>query len=280
MKNSFRSETDSMGEMRVPSHAYYGAQTARAVENFPVSGLRFSRQFIRALGLIKKHAAVANAALDLLPQKIAKAIQQAAQEVAEGKLDEHFVVDIFQTGSGTSTNMNANEVIANRATELLGGKLGDKLVHPNDHVNCGQSSNDVIPSAIHLAALEGIEFQLYPALNELREALATKVAEFDDVIKIGRTHLQDATPIRLGQEFGGYASQIEHGLTRLKHIQPHLCELALGGTAVGTGVNTHPEFAGRMIKGLAAETKLPLREAENHFEAQATRDASWKPAER
>jgi fumarate hydratase class II len=273
LKSLFRIETDSMGEIRVPLDAYYGAQTARAVKNFPISGLRFSREFIRALGLIKKHAAITNAALDLLPKKTANAIQQAAQEVVGGNLDEHFVVDIFQTGSGTSTNMNANEVIANRATELLGGKHGDKLVHPNDHVNCGQSSNDVIPSAIHLAALEGIEFKLCPVLNELHGMLAEKAAQFDDIIKIGRTHLQDATPIRLGQEFSGYASQIEHGLARLKNVRPHLCELALGGTAVGTGVNTHSEFARRTIKGLAKETKLPLREAHNHFEAQAARDA-------
>ena len=273
MKNSSRIETDSMGEMRVPANAYYGAQTARAVENFPISGLRFSRQFICALGLIKKHAAATNAALGLLPKNIADAIQQAAQEVVEGNLDEQFVVDIFQTGSGTSTNMNANEVIANRAIELLGGKRGEKLVHPNDHVNRGQSSNDVIPSAIHLAALVGLEFQLCPALKELQKALAKKAAQFGDIIKIGRTHLQDATPITLGQEFSGFASQIEHGIARLNNVQPSLAELALGGTAVGTGINTHPEFAARTIKSLAAEIHLPLREAPNHFEAQAARDA-------
>ena len=220
MKNLFRIETDSMGVMRVPSNAYYGAQTARAVKNFPISGLRFSPEFIRALGLIKKHAAVTNAALGLLPKNTANAIRQAAQEVVGGNLGEHFVVDVFQTGSGTSTNMNANEVIANRATELLGGKRGDKLVHPNDHVNCGQSSNDVIPSAIHLAALEGIEFKLCPALKQLHGMLAKKAAQFDDIIKIGRTHLQDATPIRLGHEFSGYASQIEHALARLKNVHP------------------------------------------------------------
>jgi fumarate hydratase class II len=262
-----------MGETSVPADACYGAQTARAVENFPVSGLRFPRPFIRALGLIKKHAAATNAELDLLDSRIANGIQQAAQEVIDGKLDSQFVVDIFQTGSGTSTNMNANEVIANRAAELLGGKLGDKSVHPNDHVNLGQSSNDVIPTAIHVAALEQIEAGLIPALGELRSALATKSQAFNDVLKIGRTHLQDATPMRLGQEFSGYASQIEHGIARLKNIQPHLGELALGGTAIGTGINTHPEFARRTIARLAAETKLPLREAENHFEAQAARDA-------
>ena len=262
-----------MGEMRVPAGAYYGAQTARAVENFPISNLRFPRQFIRAVGLIKKHAARANAALGVLPPKIGDAIQAAAQEVVEGKLDAHFVVDVFQTGSGTSTNMNANEVIANRATELLGGGKGDKLVHPNDHVNYGQSSNDVIPSAIHIAAIEGIVFQLRPALSELHEALRKKAQQFGGIIKIGRTHLQDATPIRLGQEFSGYASQIEHGLARLKNVEAHLGELALGGTAVGTGINTHPDFARLVIEGVSRETGLDLREAANHFEAQAARDA-------
>src|SRR5882762_3217532 len=200
MKTDFRIEADSMGEMRVPADAFYGAQTARAVENFPISNLRFSRQFIRALGLIKKYAAITNTDLGLLPQKISDPIQRAAQEVIEGKLDDQFVVDIFQTGSGTSTNMNANEVIANRAAEFLGGKRGDKSVHPNDHVNRGQSSNDVIPSAIHIAALDGVVHQLIPALNELHMVLRRKAEEFAEVLKIGRTHLQDATPIRLGQE--------------------------------------------------------------------------------
>ena len=273
MSNQFRIESDSLGEMRVPAGAYYGAQTARAVENFPISGLRFSRGFIRALGLIKKHAAVTNAELGLLDARRAEAIREAAQEVADGKFDDQFVVDIFQTGSGTSTNMNANEVIANRAGELLGGRLGDKTVHPNDHVNLGQSSNDVIPTAIHLAALEGIESRLVPALEELRSGLAEKAGAFKDVVKIGRTHLQDATPITLGQEFSGYASQIEHGLARLRHAEVSLGELPLGGTAVGTGLNTHPEFARRTIWRLAEESRLPLREAPNHFEAQAARDA-------
>lgn len=273
MSTEWRIETDSMGEMRVPTSAYYGAQTARAVENFPISNLRFPRPFIRALGLIKQHAAQTNAALGRLPQNLADVIQAAAREVAAGKFDAEFVVDVFQTGSGTSTNMNANEVIAHRATELLGGRRGDKLVHPNDHVNCGQSSNDVIPSVIHVAALEGIVFQLRPALEELAEALREKARQFDGIIKIGRTHLQDATPMRLGQEFSGYASQIEHGLARLKHIEPHLAELALGGTAVGTGINTHPDFARLVIAGLAGQTGLALREARNHFEAQAARDA-------
>jgi fumarate hydratase class II len=273
MKDAFRIESDSMGEMRVPTDAYYGAQTARAIENFPISRLRFSRPFIRALGLIKKHSASANQSLGLLEAKLADAIQRAAQEVINGTLDAHFVVDIFQTGSGTSTNMNANEVIANRATELLGGKRGDKLVHPNDHVNRGQSSNDVIPTAIHLAALSEIQTLLVPALKELRDALAKKSAEFDGILKIGRTHLQDATPMRLGQEFSGYASQIAHGIARIENTKQHLAELALGGTAVGTGLNTHPEFARRVIEGIARETALQLREAPNHFEAQGSRDA-------
>ena len=261
-----------MGPMQVPDDAYYGAQTARAVENFPISNLRFSRQFIRALGLIKKHAAATNAGLNLLPAPISEAIQKAAQEVVEGKWDSQFVVDIFQTGSGTSTNMNANEVIANRAAEISGGKRGDKSVHPNDHVNRGQSSNDVIPTAIHIAALDGIVHGLIPALGELQAALSKKAAEFDAVLKIGRTHLQDATPIRLGQEFSGYASQVEHGIARLRSVENHLGELPLGGTAVGTGINTHIEFARRTIEGMARELKLKLREAPNHFEAQGSID--------
>jgi fumarate hydratase, class II len=273
MKTDFRTEADSMGQMQVPADAYYGAQTARAVENFPISDLRFPRRFIRAIGLIKKHAAAANATLGLLPANISQAIQSAAQEVIEGKWDSQFVVDIFQTGSGTSTNMNANEVIANRAAEINGGKRGDKSIHPNDHVNRGQSSNDVIPTAIHIAALDGVTHELIPALEELHLALAKKAAEFDAVLKIGRTHLQDATPIRLGQEFGGYASQIEHGLARLSRLDAHLGELPLGGTAVGTGINTHVEFARRTIAGIAQETKLSLREATNHFEAQGAIDA-------
>jgi fumarate hydratase class II len=273
MNDKFRSESDSMGPMQVPVSAYYGAQTARAIENFPISNLRFPRSFIRALGLIKKHAALTNQELGGLKPEIAAAIVKAAQEVADGKWDGEFVLDIFQTGSGTSTNMNANEVTANRAIELLGGKRGEKLVHPNDHVNQGQSSNDVIPTAMHLAALEGIERSLIPALSELQAALAAKAKEFHDVLKIGRTHLQDATPIRLGQEFGGYASQVQHGIARLRSAEKNLGELALGGTAVGTGINTHPEFARRTIARLAAETSLPLHEASNHFEAQGGKDA-------
>lgn len=273
MKQDSRREQDSMGEMEVPAQAYYGAQTARAVENFPISHLRFPRRFIRALGLIKKHAARANQRLGLLTANIASAIEKAAEEVIAGRWDEQFVVDIFQTGSGTSTNMNANEVMANRAIEILGGQRGDKSVHPNDHVNRGQSSNDVIPSAIHIAALEAIQQDLVPALRELHAALLKKASDFSEILKIGRTHLQDATPIRLGQEFGGYASQVEHSLERLLRVEPSLAELALGGTAVGTGINTHPHFARHTIGGIAEQTGLPLREARNHFEAQAAIDA-------
>jgi len=273
MDKEFRTEVDSMGPMPVPANAYYGAQTARAVENFPISTLRFPRSLIRALGLIKKHAATANASLGLLPADISEAIQKAAQEVIDGNWDANFVVDVFQTGSGTSTNMNANELIANRAAEIRGGRRGDKSVHPNDQVNRGQSSNDVIPTAIHVAALEEIERRLIPALDELRSALAIKAREFDAVLKIGRTHLQDATPIRLGQEFGGYASQIGHGIDRLRQAENNLGELALGGTAVGTGLNTHGDFARRVIDGISREMGLQLREAANHFEAQGSLDA-------
>ncbi len=273
MNEQFRTETDSMGPMQIPAAAYYGAQTARAVENFPISDLRFPRRFIRALGLIKKHAALTNQELGGLKPELATAIVKAAQEVIDGQWDSQFVLDIFQTGSGTSTNMNANEVIANRAGELLGGQRGGKLVHPNDHVNRGQSSNDAIPTAIHLAALEGIERILIPALAELNQALEKKAAEFHEVLKIGRTHLQDATPIRLGQEFGGYASQVLHGIERLRSAEKNLGELALGGTAVGTGINTDPQFARRTIERIASETGLSIREAGNHFEAQGGRDA-------
>ena len=268
-----RNELDSMGEMKVPARAYYGAQTQRAVLNFPVSGIRFPRRFIAVLGLIKAAAAETNAELGLLDAGIAAAISRAAGEVAAGTLDEQFVLDIFQTGSGTSTNMNANEVIANRAIEISGGAIGSKNIHPNDHVNLGQSSNDVIPTAMHIAALQALEADLLPPLGRLRDALAAKAAEFDDVVKIGRTHLQDATPVRLGQEFGGYASQVEHGIRRIASLSVSLGELALGGTAVGTGINTDPRFAARTIARLAAATGLPLREAENHFEAQAAKDA-------
>lgn len=272
MSTEFRVEADALGEMRVPADAYYGAQTARALQSFPVSNLRFPPQFIRALGLIKKHAAHTNESLGLLPRHLSPAIQQAAQEVIEGRFNDQFVVDIFQTASGTSTNMNANEVIAHRAAEILGGKPGDKTVHPNDHVNCGQSSNDVVPSAVHIAALDGIVHGLIPALSELQAALLRKSAEFREVLKIARTHLQDATPIRLGQEFGGYASQVEHAVNRLWNVEESLGELALGGSVVGTGINTHPDFARLTIAGIARETGLSLLEAPNHFDAQANLD--------
>jgi fumarate hydratase class II len=267
-----RVERDSMGEMRVPADAYYGASTQRAALNFPISDLRFPRQFIRALGQIKQAAAQVNESLGLLEPQVAAAIVQAAQEVIEGKLDSHFVLDIFQTGSGTSTNMNANEVIANRANELLGGSRGSRLVHPNDQVNFGQSSNDVIPTAIHLAALVSIEHDLIPALQGLQQALQQKAVEFMPVIKTGRTHLQDATPIRLGQEFLGYAGQVERGIARMRHAQSELSEVALGGTAVGTGINTHPEFARRVCQRLSELNAVSVHETSNHFQAQNTLD--------
>jgi len=268
-----RIERDSMGEVRVPKDAYYGAQTQRAVYNFPISGLRFPPIFIHALGLIKQSAAAVNHELGLLHREHAQAICQAAAEVAAGKLDGEFIVDIFQTGSGTSTNMNTNEVIANRALELLGKPRGSKEIHPNDHVNLGQSSNDVIPSAMHIAALQAVRRDLLPALDALRQALAQKARELDPIVKIGRTHLADATPIRLGQEFSGYARQIELSMARLTTATADLQELALGGTAVGTGINTHPEFPRRVIQKISDATQIPFREAENHFEAQAAKDA-------
>ncbi len=272
--DDYRIETDSMGEVQVPAGAYYGAQTQRAVENFPVSDLRFGRSFIAALGMIKSEAAVVNRELGLLDEKISDAIRQAAEEVVEGRLDDDFVVDIFQTGSGTSTNMNSNEVIANRAIEILGGEIGSKTpVHPNDHVNTCQSSNDVIPTAIHIAALTEIEERLIPALERFKEALDAKAKAFDDVVKTGRTHLQDAIPVRLGQEFSGYASQVEHAIQAIRNSETHLSELALGGTAVGTGLNAHPEFASRVIQRISERTGLNLREAPNHFEAQSAQDA-------
>jgi fumarate hydratase class II len=268
-----RIERDTMGELAVPADAYYGVQTARAIENFPISSLRMPRSLIRAMGLIKRAAAAVNHSLGLLPQQPADAIKQAATEVVDGKLDDQFPVDVFQTGSGTSTNMNTNEVISNRATELLGAARGSKLVHPNDHVNLGQSSNDVIPTAIHIAASETIQRDLLPALTRLHGALAEKAAAFDSIVKIGRTHLQDATPVRLGQEFGGYARQIELGIARMKRAQEALSEVALGGTAVGTGLNCHPDFAGKVMAMISEETGCRFREAANHFEAQATQDS-------
>ena len=267
-----RVERDSMGEMRVPADALYGASTMRAALNFPISDLRFPRQFIRALGLIKMAAAGVNVDLGVLDPAVGAAIVQAAQEVAEGKHDAHFVLDIFQTGSGTSTNTNANEVIANRAAQIMGGGLGSRLVHPNDNVNLGQSSNDVIPTAIHLAALLGIKEDLIPALELLRAALQDKADEFWPIIKTGRTHLQDATPVRRGQEFSGYAGQAEYSITRARRAQEALAEVALGGTAVGTGVNTHPQFSRRTCARLNEVAGVNIRETGNHFQAQSALD--------
>ena len=262
-----------MGSMEVPSDALYGATTQRAVLNFPVSGYRLGRPLIRALGLVKWAAAQANRDLGKLDEERASFIVQAAEEVIEGRLDEHFPIDIFQTGSGTSSNMNANEVIANRASQLAGKPIGSKEpVHPNDHVNMGQSSNDVIPTAIHVAVAESIRNDLMPALERLQEALEAKTQEFWEVIKIGRTHLMDATPIRLGQEFSGYAKQVEHGKLRAGNAIAAIEELALGGTAVGTGLNCHPEFAARVMGYLWNRTGVAFREARNHFEAQGAKD--------
>jgi len=268
-----RPEKDSMGIMEVPSEALYGATTQRAVLNFPVSGYRFGRPFIRALGLIKSAAAQANRDLGRLDEERTRLIVQAAEEVIEGTLDKHFPIDIFQTGSGTSTNMNANEVIANRASQLAGKPIGSKdPVHPNDHVNMGQSSNDVIPSAIHIAVGESIRNDLMTALEHLQHGLEAKTQEFWDIIKIGRTHLMDATPVRLGQEFSGYAKQVEHGKLRAGNAIAAVEELALGGTAVGTGLNSHPEFSGRVMGYLWNRTGVAFREARNHFEAQGAKD--------
>jgi len=269
----YRTERDSLGEMEVPADAYWGAQTQRAVGNFPISGLTFQRRFIRALGIVKKAAAEANLDLGLLEEDKADAIVAAATEVIDGEHDDQFPVDIFQTGSGTSSNMNANEVIANRATEIYGGEIGSRQIHPNDHVNYGQSSNDVIPTAMHVAALEAVEKDVIPGLEVLAEELQAKEEAFDDVVKTGRTHLQDATPVRLGQEFGGYRTQIQKGIERIEATKERLGELALGGTATGTGLNTHPDFPGLAAENISTETGVEFREADNHFEAQAAHDA-------
>ncbi len=270
MSDRFRLERDSLGEVRVPVEALYGPQTQRAIENFPISGQRFSRRFIQAMGLVKETAARTNGDLGRLDGEVAEAIAAAAREVAEGKWDEEFPVDIYQTGSGTSTNMNANEVIARRAGRILGRE--DDAVHPNDHVNHGQSSNDVIPTVLHIAVCMALVEELLPTLAELRNSLLEKAEAFDGIVKSGRTHLMDATPVRLGQEFGGYARQVELGIRRVEAGADELGELALGGTATGTGVNTHPEFAGRTIERINEATGLSFREAENHFEAQGARD--------
>ncbi|MEU0846023.1 class II fumarate hydratase [Streptomyces sp. NPDC005962] len=264
---NYRTEHDSMGEVRVPAHAKWRAQTQRAVENFPVSGQRLERAHIEALARIKAAAARANAELGVVEEDMAAAIAEAAAEVAEGRWDDHFPVDVFQTGSGTSSNMNTNEVLATLATERLG-----RPVHPNDHVNASQSSNDVFPSSIHVAATAAVTADLIPALDHLAEALERKEAEFAEVVKAGRTHLMDATPVTLGQEFGGYAAQVRYGVERLRASLPRLAELPLGGTAVGTGINTPPGFPAAVIAELARATGLPLAEARNHFEAQGARD--------
>lgn len=269
-----RIEKDSMGEIQVPDDAYYGASTQRAVDNFPISDLRFTRRMIAALGLIKGSAATVNLGLGLISAEQAEAIGRAAEEVIEGVHDDQFVVDIFQTGSGTSTNMNVNEVIANRATELLGGERGEKLVHPNDHVNASQSSNDVIPTAIHIAAVTTLRETTIPALERLVVALEAKAVEFDPIVKSGRTHLMDATPVRLGQEFGGYATQVRKGVERIEATLSGLEELALGGTAVGTGINAPEGFARDTIAMVADRTGYRFTEAGDHFEAQGAKDAA------
>ncbi len=271
---SFRTESDSMGEVNIPDEFLYGASTQRAVDNFQISNRHFDRRFIEALGLIKWASALANQELGKLDANLATVIAEKSLEVAEAKYDEHFILDIYQTGSGTSTNMNANEVIANLANPLLGGKIGSKQpIHPNDHVNMGQSSNDVIPTAIHVGAALGLAKGLIPALRELQETLMKKAHEFASIVKIGRTHLQDATPVTLGQEFSGFAAQIAHCSTRLDVALEGLEELAIGGTAVGTGINTHPEFAAKVCEHLSKKTGLRFFEAKNHFEAQAAKDA-------
>jgi fumarate hydratase class II len=264
-----------MGEVEVPRDALFGAQTRRALDNFPISELRKPRRFIEALGAIKLEAANVNHELGLLEEGVKNAIVEAAEEVVDGRLDNQFVLDVFQTGSGTSTNMNANEVVSNRAIQILGGELGSKEpVHPNDHVNMGQSSNDVVPTAIHLSALISIKEDLLPALEKLQGALEDKSREFDEVVKTGRTHLQDATPIRLGQEFKGYAGQVQRSIGRVRKAQEDLTEVALGGTAVGTGVNTHPEFAGKVCERLSERFGVEVRETENHFQAQSAMDGT------
>ena len=273
MPQETRIEKDSMGPMTVPAHALWGASTQRAVENFPISGYRFGRRFIRALGLVKQAAAQANEQLGAVPSEKARPIVQAAQEVIDGRLDEHFVVDVFQTGSGTSTNMNANEVIANRAIQIVGGQVGSKdPINPNDHVNQSQSSNDVIPTAMHVSASEALKEDLIPALEHLAGAMEDKAKAFDEIVKIGRTHLQDATPIRLGQEFSGYAAQVRRGVKRAHKAIKALRELPIGGTAVGTGLNTHRDFGKTVAELLSKKTKIEFVEAANHFEAQHAKD--------
>ena len=270
-----RKEHDSMGEMQVPDSAYYGAQTQRAIENFPVSGITIPSSMIRALGMIKRSAAIVNHNLGNLDEARRDAIVEASDEVIAGEFDEQFLVDVFQTGSGTSSNINTNEIIANRASEIMGGMVGSREpVHPNDHVNYGQSSNDVIPTSIHVAANIEVGKSLIPTLELLANSLQEKADKFDSIVKIGRTHLQDATPIRLGQEFSGYAQQIRNGISRLENSQHLLSELAQGGTAVGTGINTHKEFGSKIADELSILSGVKFKEANNHFEAQAAQDAA------
>lgn len=269
----FRIEKDTMGEVKVPQDKFWGAQTQRSIENFKIGGDRFPREMIKALGVLKKCAALTNLQLGLLEGKKTEVIVKAADEVIAGKLDAHFPLVVWQTGSGTQTNMNANEVIANRAMDMMGLKLPSKEVHPNDDVNKGQSSNDTFPTAMHIAVADQIHHRLIPMVEKLEKALAAKQQEFKDIVKIGRTHLMDATPLTLGQEFSGYATQLRHALKRIKNTLPHLHELAIGGTAVGTGLNTHPQFAVKVAESIAQETGLPFVSAENKFEALATHDA-------
>ena len=270
-----RKEKDSMGTIQVPDNVYYGAQTQRAVENFPISGITLSISMIQALGIIKRSAAIVNFKLGILDEERKNAIVQAADEIIDSKFDNQFPVDIFQTGSGTSSNMNCNEILANRANEIMGGKLGDReFVHPNNHVNMGQSSNDVIPTAIHIATNLKIHNSLIPALQNLANALDQKSQEFKDIVKIGRTHLQDATPITLGQEFSGYFQMVKNGIQRLQNVQKHLSEIAQGGTAVGTGINTKAKFGMLMAQEISQFSGIEFIEAVNHFEAQATQDAA------
>src|SRR3990170_7924598 len=271
--SEFRVEKDSMGEVQVPAEAYFGAQTRRAVENGPVSDAPMPLPVVHAVAMIKGLGAEVNAGLGILPPNLAESISRAAREVLEGKFDKEFVLDVFQTGSGTSTNMNVNEVLANRANELLGRPKGSYApVHPNDHVNRCQSSNDIIPSAIRIAARRQLSGSLLPALELLRDALAAKSREFSDILKIGRTHLQDAVPVTLGQEFSGYASQVDHGIRRIRATFQDLEELPLGGTAVGTGLNAHPEFGARTVAEIDTVTGIPFRPAENRFEAMGAQD--------
>ena len=270
-----RKEQDSMGDMLVPDDAYYGAQTQRAVENFPISGIPISKSMIQALGKIKRSAAIVNNELGLLDGKRKNAIVQAADEIIEGKFYSQFPIDVYQTGSGTSSNMNCNEILSNRASEIMGGVIGAKdPVHPNDHVNLGQSSNDVIPTAIHIAANTMLEEELLPALQKLADELDKKAIEFSDIVKIGRTHLQDATPITLGQEFSGYTQMVKNGIKRIQNAQGFLSELAIGGTAVGTGINTKAQFGSLVAKEISRFTGISFIEASNHFEAQGAQDAA------